>query len=85
MGQVERRCELDAIEGPSLDRLQLQTMLQRASADMLRISDENGALLATATAAMQPQTAMADDCHCHAHLLVLRAGQMMTVTTTFLK
>ena len=84
MEQVER-CELDAIEGPSLGRLQLQTMLQRASADMLRISDENGALLATATAAMQPQTAMANDCHCHAHLLVLRAGQMMTVTTTFLK
>ena len=65
------RCELDAIEGPSLGRLQLQTMLQRASADMLRINDENGALLATATAAMQSQTAMADDCH--AHLLVLRA------------
>ena len=70
MEQVER-CELDAIEGPSLGRLQLQTMLQRASADMLRINDENGALLATATAAMQSQTAMADDCH--AHLLVLHA------------
>ena len=70
MEQVER-CELDATEGPSLGRLQLQTMLQKASAGMLRINSENGALLATATAAMQSQNAMADDCR--AHLAVLHA------------
>ena len=46
-------------------------MLQRASADMLRTNDENGALLATATAAMQSQNAIVDDCR--AHLLVLHA------------
>ena len=61
MEQVER-CELDAIEGPSLGRLQSQTMLQRALADMLSIDAENGALLATVAAAMQSQGAMADDC-----------------------
>ena len=70
MEQVER-CELGAIEGPSLGRLQLQTILQRASADMLSISVENGALLVTAAAAMQSQNAMADDCR--AHLAVLHA------------
>ena len=70
MEQV-KRFELDAIEGLSLGRLQLPTMLQRASADMLRINDENGALLATATAATQSQNAMADDCR--AHLSVLHA------------
>ena len=70
MEQVER-CELDAIEGPSLGRLQLQTMLQRASTDMSRINAEDDALLATATAAMQSRNAMADDCR--AHLAVLHA------------
>ena len=60
MEQVER-CELDAIEGPSLGRLQLQTMLRWASAEMLSIGAENGALLATVAAAIQPQNAMADD------------------------
>ena len=59
------RSELGAIESPSLGRLQLQTMLQRASADMLGINAENGALLATAAAAMQPPNAMADDCRVH--------------------
>ena len=54
------RCELDATEGPSLGRLQLQTMLQRASAGMLRINAENGALLATATAAVQSQNTERD-------------------------
>ena len=70
MGQFER-CELDAIEGPSLGRLQTQTMLQRALAGMLSIDSENGALLATAAAAMQSRNAMAADCR--AHLAVLRA------------
>ena len=76
MEQAER-CELDAIEGPSLGRLQLQTMLQRASADMLRINDENnGALLAMAIAAVQSQNAMADDCRARGgetHELAARA------------
>ena len=36
---------------------------------MLRINDENGALLASATAAMQSQNAMADDCRAHLSLL----------------
>ena len=66
MEQFER-CELDAIEGPSLGRLQTQMLLQVA--DMLSIDAENGALLATAAAAMQSMKAMADDCR--AHLLVL--------------
>ena len=66
-----RRCELDAIEGPSLGRLQTQTMLQRALADMSSIDAESGALLATAAAAIQSRNAMADDCR--AHLLVLHA------------
>ena len=70
MEQVER-CELDAIEGPSLGRLQSQTMLQRALADMLSIDAENGALLTTVAAAMQSQNAMADDCR--THLVVLHA------------
>ena len=52
MEQVER-CELDAIEGPSLGRLQLQTMLEWASAEMLSIGAENGALMATEAAAIQ--------------------------------
>ena len=68
MEQFER-CELDAIEGPSLGRLQTQMLLQVA--DMLSIDAENGALLATAAAAMQSKKAMADDCR--AHLLVLHA------------
>ena len=68
MEQFER-CELDAIEGPSLGQLQTQMMLQIA--DMLSIDAENGALLATAAAAMQSKKAMADDCR--AHLLALRA------------
>ena len=70
MEQVER-CELGAIEGPSLGRQQIQTLLQRVSADMLSIDAENGALLATAAAAMQSRSAMADDCR--AYLLVLHA------------
>ena len=70
MEQVER-CELGAIEGPSLGRQQTQTLLQRVSADMLSIDAENGALLATAAAAMQSWSAMADDCR--AYLLVLHA------------
>ena len=65
------RCELDAIEGPSLGRLQLRTMPQMASAGMLSITAENSALLATAAAAMQPQGAMADGCR--AHLAALHA------------
>ena len=68
MEQFERG-ELDAIEGPSLGRQQTQMMLQVA--DMLSIDAENGALLATAAAAMQSKKAMADDCR--AHLLVLHA------------
>ena len=51
MEQFER-CELGAIEGPSLGRLQTQTMLQRVLADMLSIDAKNGALLATVAAAM---------------------------------
>ena len=70
MEQFERG-ELDAIEGPSLGRLQTQTMLQRALAGMLSIDAENGALLATAAAAVQSRNAVADDCR--AHLLVLHA------------
>ena len=46
-------------------------MLQRVLADMLSIDAENGALLATAAAAMQSRSAMADDCR--AYLLVLHA------------
>ena len=61
MEQVER-CELDAIDGPSLDRLQLQTMLKRASAETLGIGAGNIALMATEAAAMQSQNAMAGDC-----------------------
>ena len=68
MEQFERG-ELDAIEGPSLGRQQTQMMLQVA--DMLSIDAENGALLATAAAAMQSKRAMADACR--AHLLVLYA------------
>ena len=60
MEQVER-CELDAIEGLSLGRLQLQTMLRWALAEMFRVGAENGALMATVTAAIQSQHAMADD------------------------
>ena len=72
MEQFERgEFELGAIEGPSLGRLQTQAMLQSALAGMLSIDAENGALLATAAAAMQSQNAMADDCR--AHLLVLHA------------
>ena len=59
------RCELDAIEGPSLGRLQLQTMLKWTSAEMLSIDAENGALLVTVAAAIQSQNAMADDCRDH--------------------
>ena len=59
MEQFER-CELDAIEGPSLGRLQTQMMLQIAG--MLSIDAENGALMATEAAAIQSQNAMADDC-----------------------
>ena len=70
MEQFERG-ELGAIEGPSLGRLPTQTMLQRALADMVNIDAENGALLATAAAAMQSQNAMADDCR--THLVVLHA------------
>ena len=68
MEQFERG-ELDAIEGPSLGRQQTQMMLQVA--DMLSIDAENGALLATAAAAMQSKRAMADACR--AQLLVLYA------------
>ena len=39
------------------------------SAGMLRINAENGALLATAAAAMQSQNAMADDCRTHLAVL----------------
>ena len=72
MEQFER-CELDAIEGPSLGRLQTQMLLQRVLAGMLSIDAENGALLATAAAAMQPQNAMADDCR--DHLAALRPAR----------
>ena len=64
MGHFERG-ELVAIGGPSLGRQQTQTILQRVLAGMLSIGAENGALLATAAAAMQPPNAMADDCRAH--------------------
>ena len=61
MEQVER-CELDAIEGSSLGRLQLQTMLKWASAEILSIGAERSALMASEAAAIQSQNAMVDDC-----------------------
>ena len=70
MEQVER-CELDAIEGPSLGRLQLQAIMKWTSAEMLSNNAENGALLATVAAAIQSQNAMAD--YCRDHLAALPA------------